>query len=193
MMHIEINPQMFYYGFPVILLTTCDAAGKTNITPISSSWCLGNNVVIGLSTQGKAYENLLICPEAVLNIPDEQLWKKVEAIADVTAKMEIPDFKKGIYSFCDDKFTKGNFTSQASQKIKPARILECPIQAETQISAITEREGYAIIELKIVQVYAQSDLVFQENKINPEKWKPLIYNFRHYQGLTECLGKNFRA
>lgn len=192
-MHIEINPQMFYYGFPVILLTTCDANGNTNITPISSSWCLGDNVVIGLSTQGKAYENLSICPQAVLNLPDEKLWKNVEAIADVTAKKDIPEFKKGIYQFCEDKFTKGNFTAQTSQKVSPSRILECPLQAEVELCAITEREGYAIIELKIVQVHAQSELVFQDKKINPEKWKPLIYNFRHYQGLTDCLGKNFRA
>lgn len=91
-MHKAINPQMFYYGFPVVLLTTCDQANHTNITPISSSWCLGHNVVIGLGTQGKAFENLLVCPEAVLNLPDESLWQKVEKIAPLTAKNPIPDF-----------------------------------------------------------------------------------------------------
>lgn len=192
-MHNTINPQMFYYGFPVILLTTCDNQGNTNITPISSSWCLGNNVVIGLSTQGKAFENLLNVPEAVLNLPDDTMWQQVEAIADVTGSDPIPDFKQGIYHFCDDKFSRGHFTPQQAIHIRPARILECPLQAEMQLVKINEREDYAIVEFKIVQVHAETDLIFAENKINPTKWKPLIYNFRHYQGLAEMLGKNFRC
>ncbi|MDO4697488.1 MAG: flavin reductase family protein [Pasteurellaceae bacterium] len=192
-MHQPINPQMFYYGFPVILLTTCDNQGNTNITPISSSWCLGDNIVIGLGTQGKAFENLQQCAQAVINLPDEQLWQNVEAIADVTAKQPIPDFQQGIYHYCADKFQRGHFTAQPSTQIKPSRILECPLQAETTVMHISEREGYAIVELKIVQVHAEQSLIFADNKIDPEKWKPLIYNFRHYQGLTEMLGKNFRC
>ncbi|KMK51042.1 hypothetical protein RO21_08315 [[Actinobacillus] muris] len=193
MHHNTIHPKMFYYGFPVILLTTCDQQGKTNITPISSSWCLGDNVVIGLSTQGKAFENLQQCGEAVLNLADQSLWQQVESIASLTAKSPIPDFKQDHYQFCDTKFERGNFTAQAATQIQPARILECPIQAETQVAQINLREGYAIIELKIVVVHAHPDLIFDNDKINPEKWQPLIYNFRHYHGLSETLGKNFRA
>lgn len=62
-----------------------------------------------------------------------------------------------------------------------------------RVTHISEREGYAIIELKIEQVHADENLLFTDNKIDPQKWKPLIYNFRHYQGLTEMLGKNFRC
>lgn len=105
----------------------------------------------------------------------------------------VPDFQQHHYLFCDNKFELGNFTAQATDHIKPARILECPIQAETQVAQINLRDDYAIIELKIVSVHAHSDLIFDNDKIHPDKWKPLIYNFRHYQGLTETLGKNFRA
>ena len=56
-MHREINPGAFYYGFPVILLSTSDKANHTNITPISSSWSLGKNIVIGLVLGGKALES----------------------------------------------------------------------------------------------------------------------------------------
>jgi hypothetical protein len=39
----------------------------------------------------------------------------------------------------------------------------------------------------------RSDFVLGENHVNPEKWQPLIYNFRHYFGLGIELGKTFRA
>lgn len=192
-MHQQIQPQMFYYGFPVVLLTTISPIGKTNITPISSSWCLGKNVVVGLGTQGKAFENLQTCAEVVLNLPDHTLWQQVEKIAPVTAKHPIPDFQKADYQFCEEKFELGSFTAADSALVKPQRIVECPLSAECRVKQISEREGYAIVELEILTVHAKPELVFDGNKINPEKWQPLIYNFRHYHGLTEALGKNFRA
>lgn len=192
-MHQQIQPQMFYFGFPVILLTTIDPNGKTNITPISSSWCLGKNVVIGLGTQGKAFENLQTCGEAVLNLPSAQMWQTVEKIAPFTAKDPIPDFQQGIYQQCEDKFTLADLTAEPCVQVKPHRILECPMSAECRVQQINEREGYAIVELALLTVHVETELILAENKIDPEKWQPLIYNFRHYHGLGESLGKNFRA
>lgn len=192
-MHQQIQPSMFYFGFPVVLLTTIDLNGNTNITPISSCWSLGKNVVIGLGLQGKAFENLQTCSEVVLNLPDHRLWQQVENIAPVTAKHPIPDFQQGLYQFCDNKFALGKFTAASCQFVKPARIQECPISAECRVKQYSPREGYAIIELEILTVHALPELIMDGNKINPEKWQPLIYNFRHYHGLTESLGRNFRA
>lgn len=192
-MHQQIQPQMFYFGFPVVLLTTIDQNGKTNITPISSSWCLGKHIVIGLGTQGKAFENLAYCGEAVLNLPSAEQWQQVEQIAPFTAKNPVPEFQLGQYQFCDNKFALGGFTAEPCQFVKPARIKECPLSAECSVKRCSPREGYAIIEMEILTVHALPELIMNGNKINPEKWQPLIYNFRHYHGLTESLGRNFRA
>ena len=173
-----IHPKSFYYGFPVILLTTCDAAGASNITPISSSWCLGDNLVIGLSTKSKAFENLQAIPEAVINLPHDGLWAQVEQLAPLTGKQPVPEAKRDAYSYCADKFAAAGLTRQA---------------AETTVAAINEREGYAIIELKIRAIYAEEALLFAADKIDPAQWHPLIYNFRHYQGLAPMQGKNFRS
>lgn len=192
-MHQQIQPAMFYFGFPVILLTTIDPDGRSNITPISSSWCLGKQVVIGLGTQGKAFENLQTCGELVLNLPSFELWQQVEKIAPFTAKNSIPEFQRGNYHFCEDKFALGGFSAVPSALVKPARILECPMSAECRVQQINNRDGYAIVELEILTVHALPELIMEGNKINPEKWQPLIYNFRHYHGLSHTLGKNFRA
>ncbi|MBL3628964.1 flavin reductase family protein, partial [Bacillus sp. RHF6] len=36
-------------------------------------------------------------------------------------------------------------------------------------------------------------IILNENHINPSKWSPLIYNFRHYFGLGREIGKTFRS
>ncbi len=42
-------PNMFYYGFPVVLLTTTDEKGNANITPISCTFTLSTHAVMGFS------------------------------------------------------------------------------------------------------------------------------------------------
>lgn len=180
-MHKKINPGAFYYGFPVILLSTLNDNGTTNITPISSSWSLGEMVVIGIGTGTQAYENLKSHREAVLNIVSENLINHVDSIAKSSGKNG------------DDKWALANLTPQISEFVKPQRVKESPLQAETKVVNIQERDNFAIVELKILAVQALPEILTQDNLVDPEKWKPMIYNFRHYQGLTATKGKHFKA
>lgn len=184
-------PNMFYYGFPVVLLTTLDEKGKADITPISCSFTLGTNAVIALVKLNQVYDNVKSTPEAVFNLPTAQMWQQVEAIAPYTAKNPVPPQKAAKYTYTNDKFTIGGFTQLSSEKVRPPRIAQCPIQAEAKVINIIDRDTYALVELEFVQVHAQDDLVIEENKINPLKWEPLIYNFKHYYGLGEHKGLNF--
>ena len=92
-MHREINPGAFYYGFPVILLSTADKANHTNITPISSSWSLGKNIVIGLVLGGKALENLKSTGEAVINLVPENLIDNISRIENFQGKQHQTSLK----------------------------------------------------------------------------------------------------
>ncbi|HHI2824420.1 TPA: hypothetical protein ACP43Q_005136 [Klebsiella quasipneumoniae] len=85
-MHKQVHPKSLYWGSTVILLSTIDNTNSTNITPISSSWSLSSNIVIGLSLSSKAIENIEYCPEMVLNIASDDLSKKIESIAKYTGR-----------------------------------------------------------------------------------------------------------
>ena len=184
-------PTMFYYGFPVVLLTTTDKDGNADVTPISSTFTLGANAVIALVKLNKAYHNVMEVPEVVFNLPTAAMWEKVEAIAPYTAQNPVPPQKMGKYTYTDDKFSIGGFTQLPSEKVRPPRIAECPIQAEAKVKNVNDRDAYVLVELEFVQVHAEDHLVMEENKINPLAWEPLIYNFKHYYGLGEHKGLNF--
>lgn len=192
MSHITINPQTLYYGFPVILLTTVDAVGKSNISPISSSWSLGNKLVIGIGSGGKAYDNIKAVPEVVLNIASTDLMQNVEKIAKYTSKYLTDKNRDMGYSFSDDKFSIGAFTKQKSVKVKPYRIRESKLQLEARVEHITVRDWFAIIELEVILTHADESILNLDNNIDPLVWNPLIYNFRSYHGLSEQIGTNFR-
>ena len=184
-------PSMFYYGFPVVLLTTTDKDGNADVTPISSTFTLGANAVIALVKLNKAYHNVMEVPEVVFNLPTAAMWEKVEAIALYTAQDSVPPQKMGKYTYTDDKFSIGGFTQLPSEKVRPPRIAECPIQAEAKVKNVNDRDAYVLVELEFVQVHAEDHLVMEGNKINPLEWEPLIYNFKHYYGLGEHKGLNF--
>ena len=184
-------PNMFYYGFPVVLLSTIDEKGKADVTPISCTFTLGTNAVIALVKLNQAYENVMVVPEVVLNLPNASMWEQVEKIAPYTAKDPVPAQKAAKYTHTDDKFALGGFTPLASDKVRPPRVAECPIQAEAKVVNVNDRNGYILVELEIVQVHAQDHLVMEGNKINPLQWEPLIYNFKHYYGIGEHKGLNF--
>ena len=193
MSHITINPQTLYYGFPVVLLTTTDAASNTNISPISSNWCLGNKIVIGIGTDGKAYENIKSVPEVVLNVASNNLMRQIENIAKYTGKQDISEKKKSMgYSFSDDKFSVGGFTRQKSIHVRPDRINESKLQIEAFVENIAVRDWFAIVELEIISTHADESILKPNNSIDPLIWNPLIYNFRSYHGLSEQFGTNFR-
>ena len=184
-------PTMFYYGFPVVLLTTTDKDGNADVTPISSTFTLGANAVIALVKLNKAYHNVMEVPEVVFNLPTAAMWEKVEAIAPYTAQNPVPPQKMGKYTYTDDKFSIGGFTQLPSEKVRPPRIAECPIQAEAKVKNVNDRDAYVLVELEFVQVHTEDHLVMEGNKINPLEWEPLIYNFKHYYGLGEHKGVNF--
>ena len=43
-----IKPKILYYGTPVILLNTLNEDDTVNISPISSSWALGDYIILGI-------------------------------------------------------------------------------------------------------------------------------------------------
>ena len=192
-----VEPKILYYGTPVVLISSLNEDGSTNIAPISSSWALGKCLVLGLGLEGKTLENLQRHPECVLNIPDPSLWKQVGALAPLTGKDPVPESKKGNrFRYEKDKFGASGLTPLPSLEVKPDRIKECPLQIEARVIHTRVPEQYpffAIVEVEAVTVHAHSNIVIDPTHIDPSAWSPLIYNFRHYFGLGTELGKSFRS
>ncbi|QSO49204.1 flavin reductase family protein [Alicyclobacillus mengziensis] len=191
-----VHPKILYFGTPVVLLTTLNEDGTSNITPMSSAWALGNRIILGLGEGGHGLTNLRQHGECVVNMPDPSLWKKVEALAPFTGANPVPNHKKGVFRHAKDKFAESGLTAIESHRVLPTRIAECPLQIEAKVVDIrTTGEGtrFGIIEVEALMVHAYHRIVVDESHIDPVTWSPLIYNFRHYFGLGEELGKTFRA
>lgn len=196
MKSIVIKPSILYFGTPVALISTMQADGSPNISPMSSAWALGDRVVLGLSERSQCAVNLERLGECVINLPDASLWQRVEAIADTTGSNPVPDYKRAMgYRFEPDKFAHAGLTAEASQVVAPPRITECPLQLEARVMAMHAcGDASVIVETRVERVHAHADIVVPGTQhVDVATWSPLLYVFRHYVGGGERLGCNFRA
>ncbi len=194
----RISPKILYFGTPVVLVSTVDSKGNVNLSPMSSAWALGNTVVLGLSSLGKTLENLINSRECTLNFPHGGMWRNVEMLAPLTGKDPVPEEKSRVFRHESNKFFASGLTPVASENVIPPRVLECQLQMECTVSNIYDMKNKdsvfaAIVEVHVIAVYAHKNIILDKNYVNPSKWKPLIYSFRHYFTLGMELGKSFRS
>lgn len=197
-----IEPKILYFGTPVALISSLNEDGTTNLAPISSFWTLGWTIMLGLLDETKTADNLARHAECVVNLPSPDMWEKVEALAPLTGKNPVPEIKTKQFRCEADKFGAAQLTQLASDLVRPARAAECPVHLEARVSKmhamtgkkLNELGGGVAAEVEVLRVHVDKDLVLEGKYVDPAKWSPLIYNFRHYFRLEEDeLGKTFRA
>lgn len=194
--HLTIQPKILYFGTPVVLLSTENEDGTSNLAPMSSAWALGQVVVLGLGTEGRSARNLRERPDLVINLPSAEQWPAVERLAPLTGRDPVPDHKRGAFRYEPAKFAAAGLHPQPAELVRAQRVAECPLHLEARAVRITPdlHGDFVIVEAHVLRVHADPAIVVPgTNHVAPTVWRPLIYNFRHYFGLGPQLGHSFRS
>jgi len=193
-MHTTSEPAILYFGTPVVIISTINEDGSYNLAPISSVFWLGWRCIIGMSAFSKTTENIRRTGECVLNLPSDKQAGHVDLLALTTGSDPIPEGKrqKG-YRHVKDKFRLADLTPQGSETIRTPRVMECPVQLEAKLEAVhglaendeAVRGKIVTFELRIQRVHVEESLLMDghANRIDPDKWRPLIMSFQKFYGL----------
>ena len=149
---------------------------------------------MGLAAGSKTTENIKRTGECVLNLPSVDNVAAVNLLARTTGSNPVPagKIRKG-YRFERDKFGISCLTPVPSLTVSPPRVLECPVQLEARIEAIhgvaedndVQRGRINCIEARIQRAHLEESILMNgdPNRIDPDKWRPLIMSFQHFYGL----------
>ncbi|QNK64595.1 flavin reductase family protein [Pedobacter sp. PAMC26386] len=193
-MHRISEPEILYFGTPVVLISTCNEDNSYNLAPISSVFWLGWRAVIGIAGSSQTTKNLLRTGQCVLNLPSVNEVAAVNRLARTTGTDPVPKGKlsKG-YRFEADKFDIAGLTPIESALVLPPRVKECPVQMETTVAAVhslnaedpLRKNNIYTVELLIKRVYLDDRILMDGNvnRVDPDKWKPLIMSFQQFYGL----------
>ena len=195
-MHKRCEPEILYFGTPVVLISTCNEDGSFNIAPVSSIFWLGWRCIAGISAISKTTENIRRNGDCVLNLPSVHEASAVNRLALTTGTRQIPEGKKiKCYRYVKDKFSLAHLTPVSSETIRSPRIWECPVQMEAVLEAchgIAERDQQQrgkilTMEFRIQRVYVEESILKHgyKNHADPDKWRPLIMSFQKFYGLGE--------
>jgi flavin reductase (DIM6/NTAB) family NADH-FMN oxidoreductase RutF len=196
--HREIEPAILYLGTPVVLVTTENEDGSTNISPMSSAWWLGWTCMLGFDASSKTPQNLLRTGQCVLNLPSAELVGSVDRLACLSGSDPLPRHKTMLgYRSEPDKFAAAGLTAVPSAEVRPGRIAECPIQLEAVVES-HRRIGAndprllvpsVAVEVRIVRVHAAEGVLSPdyENRIDAARWRPLIMTLRQFFATGDAI------
>jgi flavin reductase (DIM6/NTAB) family NADH-FMN oxidoreductase RutF len=193
--NIQIEPAILYFGTPVVLIGSSNEDGSYNLAPMSSAWWVGWRCMLGLARNSKTTENMIRSGECVLNLPSAGLVDAVDRLARTTGSDPVPPGKvRRGYRHEKNKFALGGLTALAGETVTAPRAAECPVQVEAKVAHVHEmaqedaiwRGNLVAIEVRVTRVHAHPEIMMEgePNRIDPDKWRPLIMSFQQFYGLA---------
>ena len=152
-------------------------------------------VVLGLASNSKSTENMIRTGECVLNLPSADLVDAVNSLARTTGSNPVPPGKiKRGYRHAKDKFDISGLTALPGETVAAPRVAECPVQIEAKVAHVHKmaqddevwRGNLVAIEVRVTRVHAHPGIMMdgEPNRIDPDKWRPLIMSFQQFYALA---------
>ncbi|MFO7613217.1 MAG: flavin reductase family protein [Bacteroidales bacterium] len=154
---------------PIAFASTVDAEGRPNLSPFSFFNVFGVNpttLIFSPSRRGRdnttkhTYENVKAVPEVVINVVTYEMVNQ--------ASLASTEFPGGV-----DEFEKAGFTKLDSEKVKPFRVKESPVQLECKVRDVIETgQGGGAANLVICEVllmHISEDVLAEDGLIDQEQ------------------------
>ncbi|HSK12006.1 MAG TPA: flavin reductase family protein [Phnomibacter sp.] len=154
---------------PICFASTVDKDGRPNLSPFSFFNVFGSNpptLVFSPSrrvrdnTTKHTLENILETRQVVVNVVNYAMVQQMS--------LSSCEYPKGV-----DEFVKAGFTKLASEKVRPWRVAESPVQMECEVKEVIEtgKEGGAgnLIICRVLVMHINDAILDTENRIDPHK------------------------
>ncbi|MEU8000932.1 flavin reductase family protein [Catellatospora sp. NPDC049111] len=187
-MHQTLDLKVLYFGTPVVIISSRNPDGTTNLAPMSSAWWLGSTCVLGLGDSAQTAANLRRERECVLNLVPSTLVDAVDRLALTTGAPSPSPRKVAMgYRHVPDKFAAAGLSAMVSDLVRPDRVVQCPIQLECEISGafpIGGPEPFATaFTAEVRRAHVEQDLIITgTHHVDPIAWDPLIMKFCEFFG-----------
>ncbi|MEN7546429.1 flavin reductase family protein [Rapidithrix thailandica] len=152
---------------PIAFASTVDQAGNINLSPFSFFNAFGANPptlvfsparrVRGNTTK-HTLENILEVKETVINVVNYDMVEQTSLAST--------EYEKGV-----NEFIKAGFTPLPSEKVRPPRVAESPVQFECAVKDVISlgREGGAgnLIICEVLLAHVREEVLNEQGKIDP--------------------------
>ncbi|HET8880562.1 MAG TPA: flavin reductase family protein, partial [Solimonas sp.] len=118
-----------------------------------------------------------------------------DRLARLTGSNPVPEAKRARnYTYEKNKWEISGLTPVPSETVRPPRAIECPVQLECVLAATNGfmaddplwKVGIKVFEVRVQRVHVHPAIVMEgtKDRIDPDKWSPLIMSFQKFYGLA---------
>lgn len=154
---------------PIAFASTVDEQGNPNLSPFSFFNVFGSNPPTLIFSPARrvrdntikhTLENALATKEVVINVVSYDMVQQMS--------LSSVEYPKGV-----NEFTKSGFTALASEKVKPFRVKESPVQFECVVKDVialgTEGGAGNLIICEVVMFHINENILNEAGHIDPHK------------------------
>lgn len=172
------KPGNMLYPLPVVMVSVCDKAGRSNIITVAWAGTICTNpamVYISVRPERHSYKMLQETGEFVINLTTKDL-------------VFATDFC-GVKSGRDiDKFKACKLTPIPGQHVKAPMIQESPVNIECRVTEVKELGSHHMFLAEVLAVHADEQYMNEKNKFCLEKAEPIVYSHGAYLMTGDVLG-----
>ena len=151
----SFNTSKLYYGFPIFILGYQDWNFGHNITTCSSSYSLGDWLVIGVGAEENAAEQIKHYQKFTVNIPNETSMLAMEQAGFISHR---------------EKLEYLGLDYEISERTQAPILEACPVILDCQVDRIIEEDGICHIFAKILERLADSDLLDDKGHFKNDRY-----------------------
>ncbi|MCS7131960.1 MAG: flavin reductase family protein [Hadesarchaea archaeon] len=158
---------------PIVLITTVDKLGRINAAPMSFVMPVEMDPpILAFSTgyEGDTYRNVSETGEFVVNLVTAEIKRQMYICSR--------SFPRGV-----NELEKAGLHWEPSEKVKPPRVVECPVNLECKLEWTHEGPEYVVVAGRVVAMNVRKG-AWKGGKLNVEQVKPLL----HLSGKSFVIG-----
>ncbi|MGN0383150.1 MAG: flavin reductase family protein [Eubacterium sp.] len=173
------KPGNMLYPLPVVMVSSADKAGNTNILTIAWTGTVCSDpamVYVSVRKERHSYNMIKETGEFVINLTTEKL-----AFAT--------DFC-GVKSGRDiDKFEAMGLTREKAEYVSAPLIKESPVNIECKVTDIIPCGSHDMFMADVVAVHADDQYMDEKGRFDLAKANPIVYSHGEYYCIGQKLGK----
>ena len=154
---------------PIAFASTIDKDGNPNLAPFSFFNVFSANPPILIFSPARSgrtgitkhtYDNIKEVPEVVINVVNYNIVQQ--------ASLASTEYPKGV-----NEFVKAGFNQLVSEKVKPFRVKESPVQMECKVNQVIELGNHGgagnLIICEVLLMHISDDVLDANKNIDPNK------------------------
>lgn len=170
----SFNTSKLYYGFPVFILGYQDQNFSYNIMTCSSSYSLGDWVVIGVVARENAAEQIKQYQKFTVNISDETSMLAMEQAGFISHQ---------------EKLERLGVHYEISERTQTPILDACPLVLDCRVDRIVEEDGICHIFAKILERLVAPELLDEKGHFKNQLFAPTYFMGDGYQRVYRYLDK----